>query len=988
MKKRKWPFLAAAIILFNSQMAVWGAADQYILTDPIANTYQGRMEAVDIIRNMNFRDVPSSHWARESIVRMGALDIVKGYENTYLPNNPVTNQEALAFLLRSVGLEAQAQEQGVRIGATLDEQSSVRNLWSLGYLQVAAARGLITNAQFQDALAGDQSALDPTVNFIRARAVTREQVAEWIVKTIQSVDPTIIRPISGQQKIYQYQDWQQISADKIPYVEAAAVLQIMQGDTNQRFNPKSSITRAQMAQILKNMDAIYFRAVGIERRTGTVGAIQDIQNTTTGQASVTRSIRIRTEDGKVDEIQYQVARNPIDQMRQRDVVVYSAQSLGGLSTLAEGDAIEYLIQSADQTVLYIYRKDPVEAKVQGTLEPLDIAGGRISIKDTNGKVFTFPMVQGLYRTGGTANTQYIKIDGKEVPVSQAPVSRKVELILQNNIVQFISFIGEPVIDQEIRGIVKENNPSLGYITIINNKGEEITKYYYAQRITVEKQQYYEIGDQIGYIDEVFPDFRYDPRDTVIQELEPGDIVFLRLDPKDTNTVTKVSAAANYVPKYGKVKQINHQGSLGTKILLEYENKETTWLDVPTSIFVSEDGRPKTVSDIMAGDWLRVLVNQAVLAPGHIAETVKEITIEGDERYIANIYRGQLAYFNNAQGQLSIQNAQTLQKTGWGSYQQLRTLDISNREIEYYNEGQRISPSYAQTYLKRHDGEVYIATENYFDTERVKMVTFRHGREEVLPENAVIKTDGGGSFRILTHPTDIGTDAGTIVIRHGRLVDPQNIMVPDYARVIINGGSRAAVVNIGEEPGINGVLIARGRIKTIDDGRSFQVQSMAVLHGMTWVYTPIERMFTIDYNTRFYDENGLVDPSTFIGYTDESKIDKVYTIIVDGSKALQLIDTPYATEGVQGEIYNLDNEQIEIKDSKVYNKNSGLWQTTSRVNSALTIEIPEHAVIVKNNQIIHRSQLEPGDRVRVMTDVLQTPVNSETQITGYMVFVEK
>ena len=93
------------------------------------------------------------------------------------------------------------------------------------------------------------------------------------------------------------------------------------------------------------------------------------------------------------------------------------------------------------------------------------------------------------------------------------------------------------------------------------------------------------------------------------------------------------------------------------------------------------------------------------------------------------------------------------------------------------------------------------------------------------------------------------DGGTIIRRHGRLVDPQNIMVPDYAQVVLNGENQVAVLDIKEEPTTGGIQILRGRIAKIAQGQSFKF-NLAALQGNSWSYYPIPRVFSIDYKTYF------------------------------------------------------------------------------------------------------------------------------------------
>ena len=76
--------------------------------------------------------------------------------------------------------------------------------------------------------------------------------------------------------------------------------------------------------------------------------------------------------------------------------------------------------------------------------------------------------------------------------------------------------------------------------------------------------------------------------------------------------------------------------------------------------------------------------------------------------------------------------------------------------------------------------------------------------------------------------------------------------------------------------------------------------------------------------------------TFIDYTNQSKIDKVYTIVVHGDQALYVVDNPYAREGFK-EIYGIENNILSIKDVQVYNRTQGSWNLLNQNRTAQVLE---------------------------------------------------
>lgn len=973
------------LVIVSGTANIFAQTDTKIFTDTPVNQYPGRDEAKEMITNLNFTDVPSSHWAREAIVRTGALNMVKGYQNTYNPNGTVSNEEALAFILRAMGLEDAAQQSAINMQDTAPENSPLRTLWSYGYLLQANQTGLITPAEYAYAIETPPS-VEPDA-FIRTAPATREQLADWIVRAMNYISPGSFANTNTQQKIYTFSDWQDISVQFVSSVELVTANNIMVG-ANGQFRPKGSLTRAEMAVVLKNMDSIYNNAASIEKKSGTVGGIRDDQTSRTGDASLSRNIYIRTDNGTIDIIQYAIQSTTSPQAINKDVVVYKNSQIGGLSLLEEGDKIEYLVRNTPLTALYVQVISDIEIKaVQGSLSKVEYDINRIHITDSYGKSFIYSMIEGL--SGNDEKGNYVTIDKRYRYEKEIPLGSKVELTLKNNVVDEIKYIGEPVVVSEIRGIVIENNPELGYLTVVGNDGKEITKGYYEDELVVKKQQYYDQTDEIGYLSMMFPNFKYDPKDTFINEVEPGDVVFFRMSVENPEIIESISASPNYTMRYGKILQFNYDGAI-PQMLLQYEDKQTAWFGVADSVFVSKSGKPINFADVKTGDWTRVLVNTAVISPGYIIESIKEINLEGPEREISNIVKGQLAGIDTIQKKLLLQNAETLAKTGWSSYAEVKQFSISSGDIEYYMDGKRISMDYADRYLKRSDGEVYVALENSYMGERVSMVTFRTGRDSLLSPDVITSSNGTGVISIQSHGGIINTDAGTIVRRYGRLVPANDVKSTDYATVALNGG-KAAVIDVYDRPAaVESFNLIRGRITKVDDGKTFVMTPISQLYGNEWEYSPLERTFNIDYNTRFLDENGYMEPDKFIGYTADSVANTTssHTVVANGTNAVVVAKSPYPNQAVRGTVYSVSSDSIGLRDTKYRNVTSGAWLDVSNKDTSSAINLPGNSIIIKNNKVVPYTEIEVGDQLRVLTNTLPSKITSAMTLDGYIIFVEK
>jgi hypothetical protein len=971
----------------------YAETDEYISKDPVIHTYTGRAEARDMIKNLDFTDLPEDFWAKDAIVRNGALNIVKGYDKRYQPDAIVSKEEAIAFVLRAIGLEEQAQTAGAAIRA----QDSVRDpadasltaLWSLGYLNQASQLGLITLLEYDDAMILDQSALNPTVNFIRSAAATREEIAFWLVRALQSVRSDAFPPGRAQQAIYRFSDWRDIDPDRIPAVEAITENRVMDGDSQNCFWPKSSVTRAYMADILKNMDSLYYNAIGVVKKTGTVGGLLDEQLTVTGLASVTRSLLVRGADGAMDALRYSFIRSSSPQAPDMDAVVLREGKVSGLAALQEGDEIEYLVRPADNTVLYIQavRTELQAQTVIGTLQSVDTDQGTAVIMDDRGKEYTYAMAAGLYgqENGDPFVRMFVKLSDVKWHPDDLPYGSRVELSLKNHVADRIAYLGEPAVTEETRGIVVENNTDAGFIILLKDDSSFVTKSYTPGVTAARKKPYYmdffrldsfRLDSFSGFYAHFDPADR-DGRQKAISSIEPGDIVFYQTDPEDLDFITRISAAADYVVRVGKIKRFQTREKT-SDMLIAYEDGREAVFTIPNKILVTSRGDPSSVNAIQPGDWVKMVVSQA--AAGTI-ESVKEIRLEGSTHYISQIVSGRLAGLDLVQNRLILQNVRTLTKTGWSGGRQIVQFDLAGNDIAYYYEGARISPDYALHHLKR--AAAYVALENHYTGEKVKKVVFRTGRDEPLATGAILRAENG-KFNMLSHPGTIFMDDGVIVRRYGRLADKMDLLPADYAAVNITGDHTAAVVDIVPMPDTSGVIITRGRALGVEDGQSFQVESMALLNGLDWIYTPVPRLYAVDADTLLIGSDGVRPRSDF---AEQFMVGRVYTIVTDGARAARVLDAPYAPKALSGVVDQKADGVLSIRDVMIFDSEKDAWGYRSNTDDMASVRVPQNAVLVKNNALAGFDAIRPGDQVRVMTDQIPPPAGG-FEVQGYIVLVEK
>jgi len=950
----------AFVLAFMMALPTVVFADDFILVDE-NNIFRGRANAAALINGANFTDL-SDAWPAEAVVRGVAFGAIHGGDSQFFrPNDTLTRQEALNIIMRAMGLSAEAAARGNEAIAEVGSFPVAQNMINLGYSLLAIEREIIP------------------ADFPLFGTATRQEVAFMLFNAV--VDGSnIFNEEPELVNIYNFMDWQLITPAYIAAIENIAAFNVMQGD-GLYFNPRENITRGQMAQTISNLDTILLSIHGLERRLGTVVRVRDAELTQTAQAQAWRNVYVRLGDGSADVLQYQLSANPSAQAGAVDAVVFNGGAVGGLNMLNENDTIEYFVHTATNTVWYVnVMSQAIHDTIEGQLFSLDRLEMTVTLRFEDESRRIFSLVDGLVETRD--GIHYIWMDNHRQPIANLPFGQHVRLYLRNDVVTGLAFVGHPVLVDEFRGLVVENNPAFGYMVVVDAEGRRVVMRYYEAEMMVQRISHWETSFSVSYISQLFPSFAFNPLVTTIGTIVPGDIVFIRPEYGDNAVISQISAISNYIMRFGRIVNIVHHEDY-MSVLFEQENGQTAWLEVANNTFITREGRRIAHGAIMVGDWARMLVNEAVVAPGHTMSSVIEMTISGEQRHISNIIRGNLSGINTIQNMMMVEHAQSLHQVGWVNFREVAQFSIASNGISYYYNNRRITRDEALRLFGRGHATVYIALENHFAGERVSMVSFRSHREERLPADTVIEADGLGQFWISSSPNHaILTDDGTIVRRHGRLVSGMDVMPGDFVSVVLNGPNRAAVVDITDRPDTSGLQIMRARVTQVWDGQSFRVASMSQLFHNNWVFTPIQREFTIDTRTIFLPYH---DGANFLTYTDTSVYNQVFTIVTDGARASHIFTHPFANRAVRGTLVSdvADNDgNFMLRNVSVQNPITNQWHPLSNVNNTMTVNLDASTLIGRNNAIVNQRELRAGDQVLIMSESVDTAPSGTTMGSVY------
>lgn len=390
-------------------------------------TYYGVVNGDQKINSIDYKDVLSQgegYWAKSAIYQISSLDIMQGMDRgIFSPTTKVTNEQAITTVLNSMGKATE-----------VNELNLVSNYWSDKYIKYGIKNGLITGKtvlKLSDT-SGNVDALKKKGVYIRDVAITREEMAELIAKAF-----SISQETSEEKKPLEFTDENQIDENKKTYVNVVSMNGIMVGSDDNMFNPKSGLTRAELAQILKNCENYILTNLGVTKHMGFVENVG------------TSNILISDENG--DNITVDLSGKNVPTLRNN--------SLSGAYILKSSDEIEYYVDSkknvkfirvTDASIYGEEQEEQENTQKQGIVTGNSPYFYEISIKDKNGNVekYSYGRWTEIYK------------DGKETSSSDIMQGDTVYLEFDN--------LGDLVV---IRGVT---NAVINYATIVEIRGTKVT----------------------------------------------------------------------------------------------------------------------------------------------------------------------------------------------------------------------------------------------------------------------------------------------------------------------------------------------------------------------------------------------------------------------------------------------------------------------------------------------------------------------------------
>ncbi len=932
-------------------------------------TYYGMDDAQSVLENIDYTDIADS-WARDSIVQSGAFDIIKGYgEKRFEPKRHLSKEEAIAVILRMGGREEDAQRLGEALEAARNNDEkleSARPIWSAGYLRLAADGGLISPMDFADAMNPSQSFLEDD-GFIRTAPARRDEFAYWTALVIG------LQPVYGQQKIFNsFLDWEYTDPIKIPYVEAVLKNNIMNGNANGYLNPGGPITREQAAQIICNAKKQVLPLLGMEEKRGVIENVLLENVMTSGYEETVKTFLIRSYDGALLAIKTQV---PVMQaaneqsgesLRPDNELVVLRNGITGKSNLLKiGDRVEFFIKNnaPDGRVRFVKVLPNIEDTryIAARISSIDSDNKVVKVKQffeldhpdlISGKSLQYNILEKLPDTS-YAYLENLKVDnGKSIgSIESIGEGSFVVLTLNNDIITRARISAFPLYADTgiVRGIVEDNNPSMGYITLYNEDGKKPLP---GSPDSLLMYRTFSYANNV----EVFRDHKK----TGAEMLQTGDSVYLKLD-SDGNVVS-ASGVPNYNVKGGVILSV-----APTFLAVEFGDGTQGILNIDENTVIEANGMIAKQDELLEGDHAIFTIYEGV--KGYEA---KKISVSNDNKLVTSVYRGTVQKAEQFSNRLIIYDLEKLQGGRWINTTQKGLNEIKlDKNNKLYVEG--IESSIGDT-VDLAGRTVYIAVrKDYGDTEKAVVVSmpFKGSKELLYTDNILSNLPATGNVSLLTNDLELGYNKGTIIVNEGRLVTGRGL-APGHEVTVIAGRNyktgeiQAGVISVSEGSGIKDLELFRGRISSIVENSSFTLESFSKLKKTSWDYANTPKTFDISASTRMLDENGVMGIRNFKDYGENNMIDRTVYVAGKGTEASLISTAPYAAHFSMGTVWEKKEGELFVRDVRSYESSSHTWKK----GDDISVGIPVNGIIIKNGSTIAFEDIGIGDELIIIRKDIQ------------------
>lgn len=189
-------------------------------------TYLKFFSIIGYAESKQFIDLPTSHWAYESIYELASRSIFSGYtDGTFKPENTITAEQFIKLVISALGYPNEKAEAG--------------EIWSQGYIDKAVELGIIDE-------------MDNFYGYSFNSLITRERMADILIRAEKLSDNDFeVLKKETEEAIKEYiTDIGAITPELETAVYECYNLGIISGYTDKSFKPQGYLTRAESSSVI------------------------------------------------------------------------------------------------------------------------------------------------------------------------------------------------------------------------------------------------------------------------------------------------------------------------------------------------------------------------------------------------------------------------------------------------------------------------------------------------------------------------------------------------------------------------------------------------------------------------------------------------------------------------------------------------------------------------------------------------------------------
>ncbi|BAF60792.1 hypothetical membrane protein [Pelotomaculum thermopropionicum SI] len=535
-------------------------------------------------------DVQEASWAEQAIEEMYAAGIVTGYEDgTFKPYNGVTRLEAVAMLVRAVGMEEQAR---AKENAKVSYRMPPGLFWGRGYLIVGVELGML-NKDYLDQL-------QP------ASPASRVEVAMLAYHALD---------LSPDSSPLTFDDAGQIPAEYREGVAAVVKNGLMKGLPGNVFKPADGINRAQMAVLLSNIakfrpsEAYQARLVGgtlsqIDPAAGVI-SVQDGVNRllaancavfVDGRRALPADLKagdqvkmlldgsgqvayieaagagaVQTYRGRVNSLfaisgEYWLGLTGFDGISitrpvMSGVTVNESGTQKDVSSLSQGNCVEIKLVDDKITEINMLKTSTITGRVEA------VHTSSLSLRDDSG------LLTEMNVTGDVD----VKMGDIAMTFGEVQEGDRVRVTVCENMITGIEILHLNSVEGEIEEL--DTRGTWG-ITIRDGDGD-VEEYEVDEDVVVKRD-----GDEIDF-----------------DELDEGEWVKLELDDDDCVIYIEVDEDEDSSEVEGEIEELDTRGTWG--ITIRDEDGDVEEYEVDEDVVVKRDGDEIDFDELDEGEWVRL-----------------------------------------------------------------------------------------------------------------------------------------------------------------------------------------------------------------------------------------------------------------------------------------------------------------------------------------------------------------------------------------------